>query len=238
MKFNLTPNGIKKYVTIPNLLIGGGIGLGILVAYKYATTGNLNIFEGAQQGGGKPHAEFSIYPQAVRPGDTVTLKGKVLDANNSPTTIPVAYYHIHNSLGQMIISGELGKDVSTFTKVITIPQVADGGFTIMISDELGMPTNTSGVNASGPPANMPLPLPVFKDWGTGIPPAGDPYTYPASDIGNNTMQPLPSLAPQQTRLQLSQLSPVGPPQTTTNYIAPRALNDHQLLANNFIHHIP
>ena len=52
-----------------------------------------------------------------------------------------------------------------------------------------------------------------------------------------TMQPLPSLAPQNTRMQLSQLTPSGPPQTNpysvSNYIAPRALNDFQRLDNNF-----
>jgi hypothetical protein len=219
-------------------LIGGGLGLGLLLAYKYATTGNIDIFGGtSQKQEGKTHAEFSIFPPVVRPGDTVTISGQILDANNTPTTIPVAYYQVNNGMGQMILSGELGKNVSNFMKVITIPQVADGGFLINITDELGVPSNTSGKNPMGPPANMPLPLHVFKQWGTGMPPQGDPYTYDPSDIGNNTMQPLPSLAPQNTRRMLSQLAPSGPPQTdpysVSNYIAPRALNDFQRLDNNF-----
>ena len=231
---------VKKYITIPNILIGGGLTLGALAVYKYMTTGNLNIFEGIggspSQQEGKTHAEFSIFPPVVRPGDTATIKGQILDANNQPTTIPVAYYHMHNSMGQMILSGELGKNVSSFMKVITVPQVAEGGFTIMISDELGMPTNTSGKNANGP--NIPLPLPAHRQFGIGgIPPQGDPYTYSPSDIGNNTMQPLPSLAPQNTRRMLSQLQPIGPPSTdaysVSNYLAPRALNDFQRLDNNF-----
>lgn len=234
---------IKKYITIPNILIGGGLTLGALVVYKYMTTGSFNIFEGVDVGGseeGKPHAEFSIFPPVVRPGDTVTIKGRILGANNQPTTIPVAYYHVHNNMGQMILSGELGKNVSGFMKVITVPQVADGGFTIMISDELGMPTNTSGMNPYGP--KVPLPLPAMKQFGMGgTPPMGDPYSYPPSDIGNNTMQPLPSLAPQHTRMQLSQLTPQGPPPTQalsiSNYLAPRALNDFQRLDSNFLHHI-
>lgn len=232
MKLNLSPKNVKKYVTIPNILIGGGIGLVGLLAYKYATTGNLDIFGGGSQQKGSVHAEFKIFPPVARPGDNITISGRILDASNNPTTIPVAYYHVHNSLGQMILSGELGKDVSTFSKVITVPQVADGGFTIMISDELGMPTNTSGQNPSGP--TIPLPLPAMRQFGTGLPPQGDPPSYDQSDIGNNTMQPLPSLAPQNTRKMLSQLTPSGPPQTTSNYLAPRALNDFQRLDNNFL----
>lgn len=234
MKLNLSPKNVKKYVTIPNILIGGGIGLVGLLAYKYATTGNLDIFGGQQQG--KPHAEFSIFPAAVRPGDTATISGKILDANNNPITIPTAFYQITNNLGQIIISGSLGNNVSTFTKVITIPEIPEGGFKVEIVDELTPTNRVSNNNAGGP--TIPLPLPAMRDFGVGgTPPQGDPYYYGATDIGNNTMQPLPSLAPQNTRQMLSQLTPSGPPQTS-NYIAPRALNDFQHLDNNFIYHIP
>ena len=171
------PN-VKKFLkpTPTNLLIGSGIAITGYILYQYMTNGSLKLLPEDDKVAGPPPSPatrvyFSVYPTVARPDGMVTITGYFADFNNNRITVPEAYYYVINPNAfygrQVVMTGSLGTNVAEFTKLIKLPQVGNGSYTVLVSDhalndtELGAQNfsqGAGGIGSRGRTASDPISL--------------------------------------------------------------------------------
>lgn len=120
----LSPATIKKYVTVPNLLIVGGA-LGLL--YYISTGGKMKLLPGPSS---ETDVDYTVTPLQLTPGapGSITVTGAFTDA------VDQGYYYVSDSNLIPITHGSLGKGITTFNKSIMLPPLPLGQYNISVTD--------------------------------------------------------------------------------------------------------
>lgn len=149
-----------------NLMLGAGLAFGSYVIYQYFTNGSkpLKILPDKETVGEPPAGRasrvyFQTYPAVARPGGQITISGYFADTDNERMVVNKAYFYILDDQGYMgrelVFQGSLGTNLSEFNKVVSLPRLKNGTFTVLVSDyplgdmELGTQNPGLGPGGSG-----------------------------------------------------------------------------------------
>ena len=161
------PTPVKKYLkpTPMNLMIGAGLAFSGYVLYQYFTNGStLKLLPdketvGEPPAGAATRVYFQTYPAVARPGGMLTISGYFANSDGDRITVPKSFFYVLDDQGYMgrelVFQGSLGTNLSEFNKVISLPRLKNGTFTVLVSDyplgdmELGTQNPGLGPGGSG-----------------------------------------------------------------------------------------
>ncbi len=149
-----------------NMMLGAGVAFSAYVLYQYFTNGAapLKVVPDKENVGEPPagtasRVYFQTYPAIAKPGSLITISGYFSDSDGNRITVPKGMFYILDDQGfhgrELVFQGSLGTNISEFNKVVALPRLKNGTFTVLVSDyalgdmELGTQNPSMGPGGIG-----------------------------------------------------------------------------------------
>jgi hypothetical protein len=145
----------KQFIKgIDNYTLVGGVAVAALAALYYAQKQGLITLPGlggvltpaqvdTADEGGTPTGHkiaFTISPLTQVENGTIIVSGNILDSNGAAYNAPNLYYYLYQELPgglvKLVNSGNVGNNVSSYRKVISLAGLRPGDYKVRVSEEL------------------------------------------------------------------------------------------------------
>lgn len=139
---------------IDNYTLAGGIAVALMAGAYYAQQKGLITLPGlggvltpeqvdTADEGGTPTGHkiaFTVSPETQVENSTILISGNVLDSNGAAYNAPNLYYYVYQELPgglvKLVNSGNVGNNVSSYRKVISLAGLRAGDYKVRVSEEL------------------------------------------------------------------------------------------------------